>query len=201
MLSWKPIGLIPGICTHWGLCTVPSLLTGPPLCEYLLYPDVTMNSQIIDFYYLFTSVNRIFHLSRYNPFVPRHPDNTSCTVCLNLKSISWIPCIISYAAVPLKVGISTDEVIGGGWWKNVKFQWSVTDRHRSAKKFIQWSHCTNDEHTTWYTQFIRKCCQSKPTGHKHYTYNLRWPPITNKCYTIGSSYYTNGISFMAVVSN
>ena len=56
---------------HSGVNTTPLLLTGPPLSKYLLYLDITMNSQIIDFYSLFTSVIRIFHLSIDNPFVPR----------------------------------------------------------------------------------------------------------------------------------
>ena len=60
--------------------TVPPLLTRPPLSGYLLYPDITMNSHIIYFYYLFTSVIWIFHLSGHNPFVPRHPDNRDCTI-------------------------------------------------------------------------------------------------------------------------
>ena len=72
---------------------IPPLLTEPPLSRYLLYPNITMNSHIsfIDFYYLFTSVIRIFRLSGPNPFVPKHLDNRGCcTVYIWLRILGQL---------------------------------------------------------------------------------------------------------------
>ena len=68
-------------------CTVPPLLTGPPLSRYLLYPDITMNSRIIDFYCLFTSVIRIFHLSGHNLLVQKVQLKRGGTVLLSYIDI------------------------------------------------------------------------------------------------------------------
>ena len=48
------------MATKVKVSTVPPILTGPSLSGYRLYPDITMNSNIIDFYYLFSSVIPVF---------------------------------------------------------------------------------------------------------------------------------------------
>ena len=48
----------------------------------------------------------------------------------------WFP--VPHASVPLRVPTTTDEVIGGGRWKTMKFHWSPTDRCPSVKKLLSY---------------------------------------------------------------
>ena len=68
------------------MSTVAPLLTGPPLSRYLLYPDIIMNSQIIDFYYLFTYVIWIFHLSVIKIY-STYPDITLLSQDIRIREV------------------------------------------------------------------------------------------------------------------